>query len=396
MQPVLAQESVSFKRRCPNCDGVLRSGAVKFPGFKIVAEYTCTSCDAQFWGDVDSCFGSIAPTLYAEDKLSIIGGGEIPFWRKWSEKFHSNKVETDLEIEISINDTVTKPAILNCLDPLYGHSLIALLHAGYYLDNFPDVDLITLIPKNLEWLVPSGVSGVVLVEWPSAARFSWCGCLEQRMDEALGCYDDWAFCPTLPRPIAAEIAIERYSRVTPFSRENWPAEEDGPRIVFAWRDDRLWGDSVHEQKARINELYRGLKGIFPRLTFTVTGLSGSAVDFEEGIENQLLNSPSPEAERNWCEIYAAAEYVIGVHGSNMILPSAHAGATLELVPDGRWSIAWTASHFRGYAGDAAAVFYHRFVPVSTDFNVIVDIVQSTLAYAPKFSVLGGKPLASFY
>jgi hypothetical protein len=43
-----------------------------------------------------------------------------------------------------------------------------------------------------------------------------------------------------------------------------------------------------------------------------------------------------DLERTWCQLYACSHVVGGVHGSNMVLPSAHAMAVVELMPPDRW------------------------------------------------------------
>src|SRR5690606_29651126 len=39
-----------------------------------------------------------------------------------------------------------------------------------------------------------------------------------------------------------------------------------------------------------------------------------------------------EQERRWCEIYARSHVVIGIHGSNMLLPTAFAAGCVEILP----------------------------------------------------------------
>ena len=41
-------------------------------------------------------------------------------------------------------------------------------------------------------------------------------------------------------------------------------------------------------------------------------------------------------ELAWCRMYAGSQVVVGVHGSNMILPTAHAAGCVEILPHDRY------------------------------------------------------------
>ena len=56
--------------------------------------------------------------------------------------------------------------LLNCLDTLYGHSLLKLLNAQHYLDRPPDIDLIEIAPSFLARIMPDGVAQVWEVGLP--------------------------------------------------------------------------------------------------------------------------------------------------------------------------------------------------------------------------------------
>ena len=43
-----------------------------------------------------------------------------------------------------------------------------------------------------------------------------------------------------------------------------------------------------------------------------------------------------ESEKKLCSIYAESLLIIGIHGSGMLLPSAHSGMTICLMPSKRW------------------------------------------------------------
>ena len=79
-----------------------------------------------------------------------------------------------------------------------------------------------------------------------------------------------------------------------------------------------------------------------------------------------------------CQVYAESRLVIGVHGSNMLLPSGHAGMTLDLMPDDRWG------NFGQDISDQEedvrlSSFRYRFLPISSDIPVIARWAAAQIA-----------------
>src|SRR5262249_15331038 len=96
-----------------------------------------------------------------------------------------------------------------------------------------------------------------------------------------------------------------------------------------------------------------------------------------GITDLREPVPSPEIERAWCRRYAASDVVIGAHGSNMLLPSGHAGAAIELIPDER--LGNMAQSFLPRGDDPRDVlFRHRFIPPSSSTRYVATVVESLI------------------
>jgi hypothetical protein len=82
-------------------------------------------------------------------------------------------------------------------------------------------------------------------------------------------------------------------------------------------------------------------------------------------------------ERAWCERYACSHIVIGVHGSSMLLPSAHAGAVVELIPPDRWRNLLQDLLFRpDDLGET--IFRCRILPIATCVRDVALTVISLL------------------
>ena len=50
------------------------------------------------------------------------------------------------------------------------------------------------------------------------------------------------------------------------------------------------------------------------------------------IKDMRSSQITADTEKNWCKIYAQSHVVIGVHGSNMLIPSSLAAGFIELLP----------------------------------------------------------------
>jgi len=70
------------------------------------------------------------------------------------------------------------------------------------------------------------------------------------------------------------------------------------------------------------------------MSFTVVGM-GKKGSFTNGVIDERASSLSFEQERKWLNLYALADCVVGVHGSNMLLPSGLAQNVVELLPEDR-------------------------------------------------------------
>jgi hypothetical protein len=175
--------------------------------------------------------------------------------------------------------------------------------------------------------------------------------------------------------------------------------QNNPVITFIWREDRLWETESHstsarfdkikqhlgisqertnEQTRKVIKLAECLRGDFPLLDFAVVGL-GKAHNLLDWISDLRLTKLDTEAERAWCERYAKSHIVIGVHGSNMLLPSAHAGGVIELIGEERQGNFLQDILFR--RSDSREMFFrYRFVPHSATPEDLARLASTMLRY----------------
>ena len=172
----------------------------------------------------------------------------------------------------------------------------------------------------------------------------------------LGKYEEVYLSVAYSHPHPQDFSIKRFTRVRPFSDISWNNEV--PVISYIWRDDRTWVStsgigfkrvieqkirttnlgkklSFYQQRSKVIKLANFLKKKFPQIDFAIVGL-GEKGDFPKWIKDMRTKEVNTDIEREWCGRYGESNVIIGVHGSNMLLPSAHAGTVVELVPEDRW------------------------------------------------------------
>jgi hypothetical protein len=128
------------------------------------------------------------------------------------------------------------------------------------------------------------------------------------------------------------------------------------------------------QKLKVISLFRRLRERLPAAVFTVVGL-GKAGRFPRWIEDCRTEEYSEQVERRHCRIYAESRLVVGVHGSNMLLPSGLAGLTIDLMPDDRWGN-FAQDILYQESDPRVASFRYRFLPIGIELVALARVALS--------------------
>ena len=307
------------------------------------------------------------------------------------------RVEEQVRIEIEMREQATDIVILNCIDWLYGHSLLKLLNAQTHLDAADGNGLVVLVPERLRWLVPDGVAEVWSITLTQRDGLRWNDWIGQELKRQASRFDRVWLSGAVSHPHPSNVQLSRFSRVAPFDISKW--DELPPTVTFIWREDRTWPPpkgvsrfvnallyrlrvswserySISRQRRAVTRLYRMLREVVEGVNVSVVGFGDSAPEIA-GCYVSVSSSPSPRLEKEWCERYAQSQVVVGVHGSNMLLPSGHSGSVVELVPNDRWpnfmqDILPTRTDAR------EAVYCNRFLPLGTPFQEIATCIETLI------------------
>ncbi len=393
---------------CPHCHSLMTAEDFSIVGMRNLAQFQCSSCGTAFYGDLPAGQGLLTPVLLDGQSGAVFHDQTARWFADWLAESYQNRTDDARSFEVKIFSEVKKKVVLlNCLDVLYGHSLLKLLNAQYYLDRQSDCSLIILLPKFLEWLVPEGAAQIWIVDLPLRCGTEWNDWLAAQIKRNLAPFDQVFLSVAFSHPRSEDFDIERFSRVAPFDIETLGRHQNQPCVTFIWREDRLWEtvrepnsfekikrrlrsaeSPIAEQTAKVVEFAETLRGTFPKLDLAVAGL-GEAGNLPSWIEDLRVTKINEETERKWCGRYAASHLVVGVHGSNMLLPSAHAGSVIEIIGADRSGNFLQDILFRG--SDVREMFFrYRFVPPEISPRALADLALTVLRYEEFRRLMGAE------
>ncbi len=396
LKPVL--ETLSHE--CPKCRLPLAASDFLITGMRNLADFHCAQCKSEFYGDLPAGQGLYTPMLLDKKTGEVTDDYNVGWFSDWLKYSYQERKDEPLGFEArKFSKVKNKAVLLNCLDVLYGHSLLKLLNAQHYITHHPDVNLIVLLPSFLEWMLPDGVAEAWIVDLPLRRGTEWNDWLAGEIKKRLESFNEVYLSVAFSHPHGEDFDIERFTGVPPFPLENFGRRQNNPVITFVWREDRLWETESRQTSARFEKIKRhlgvskkrtdeqtskvvkfaeSLRNEFSALDFAVVGI-GKAGGLPDWIRDFRLMKLNVQAERFWCERYAKSHLVVGVHGSNMLLPSAHAGGVIELIGEERWGNYLQDILFR-LSDEREMFFRYRFVPHSTAPEDLAKLAASVLRY----------------
>jgi hypothetical protein len=328
---------------CPRCRGKLQAGSLLWQGIHLCANAECVSCGARLVADLPTGHAVVLPYVADLERGSVHGPMRAMSWlgRPFLDSLLSPQSNRSTPLRILRKRPVTAVVLLNCLDFLYGHSLLKLLNAERHKPGDGRPDLVVVVPECLVWMVPDWVAEIWAIGGPLKELRDYNPGLSRELEAELLRFESVQLSPAYPHPSAFDI-----SRFTGVPRRDRQSPDD--RVTFIWREDRLWRQPswiqsrllpftffLNWQNWAVVRLLELLRASYPRFRPTVLGL-GRSTTFPSWIDDMRVESFSPSSEVAQCQACSESRLVVGVHGSNLLLPSAYAEATLDLMPDDRW------------------------------------------------------------
>lgn len=339
---------------CPECNAPGPDVKdVLFQSMHVLADCTCRSCGFGFYqtfpvshtADVRLSVGKPNSKLYAPN-------GDF----SWLAQTLSLKEKSDqVSVRKKVFRSCDEVVVLNALDFLYGHVLLKLYNSIYHIDQ-SGPGLIVIIPRALEWLVPEGCAEVWVVDLRLSDFTNRYDALGKFVNQELKRFKRVSLSKAWSHPDVAGMDIQRLTSVAPFDLEDFSRPK--PHITFVLREDRWWlpaewPHTIFRALRKLNMKHVGagflnrlqdklvrrtiheIKKHLPEASFSIVGLGngGSLSDIAADERTKQINDAT---EVGWCQRYATSHVVIGVHGSNMLLPTALAAACVEILPQDRF------------------------------------------------------------
>jgi hypothetical protein len=389
---------------CPVCQSdEVQATNLFFPGIHVLGAYNCASCNAEFERDLPIGFANDHPLAVDRSNKNFYNTTNAPDWLTgpFLSNYH-NRTDENVSVERIVYKECDEVIILNCLDFLYGHVILKLYNAQHYLDNYPDKGLIIIAPKMYSWMIPEGIAEYWEVSMGIGKLQRWYNRFDEFVQEQLPRYKESFLGRGYSHPEFTKIDISRYIDVKPFLIERYT--ELPLHITFVSRQDRLWFRSipakfvyrvlrklglkdsfgyyyVRVQDRMMKQSMLRIRDEFPDATFSVVGL-GKPV-FESDLADDLRTMKmSREVELRWCEAYGKSHFVVGVHGSNMLLPTAFSAGCINILPrDKNGNIVQDVSV---KYDNRLQLFLYRFVDEFASPDVVAGIATSMYKDYPVF------------
>ena len=365
----------SAEFHCPACQIKLMVHGWHMPGMRQLADLECPQCHRTYYGDLPSGHGLFYPALLQRETGEIVSN-PTNWFSDFLHKSYASRQTHSLKINFEQFRPIHKPALLNCLEGIYGHSIEKILNSQYYLDH-SDYDLILVVPRYLAWMIPQGVAAMWVVDAPLRLLGEWHEAIHTEIEAFIRQFPQCHLIPSLPEISPQHYQIERFTGIRPFQLADW--HQQAPQVSVIWRQDkRLWAwriDTLSAKAQRLTQLHllkrppylEMQRQLVQRLCqqlsqqhiqVNLLGL-GQYGDFSPWANDHRVERPDDATERTWLTLCAQSHVVISVHGSHLLLPSAHAGAVIDLMPDDRWgNIAQDIIHSPEQTPREAMARYH--------------------------------------
>jgi hypothetical protein len=361
---------------CPRDGSPLDVAALRFPGARFVVEGTCPACGHRYVQDLPTAHAIVYPSTLDLDTGEAHGQWFEPELREG----HAAPDVAPVALRVEIRRAGPRALVLNALDPVYGHALLKLLNADRLAAEVQDGEgLVVVVPAALAHLVPAAAAEAWVVDEPLSRLRGWLADLDARIAAELERFTSARLAAAAPHPHPSTFDLSRYTG--PLE----PRRFGEPSIVLCLRPDRFWGRSAHDQRKRYERLADALREAFPAAGIAALGLVASAA-IPARVTDLTAERPDAATEAAWLAALAGADLAVGVHGSNMLLPSGLARSTLELLPEDRYGNAFQAT-LATDVDPLATLYRHRTLYGAADLRDVAPERVSAIA----FELLVGGP-----
>jgi hypothetical protein len=307
-----------------------------FEGIHVLIDCTCKTCSTSFYHTLPTGHDIQTPIAFSKDG-SISHFDESA--RVWLAKplIDAMTRPSDYRPEIikkNIRPLKENIILLNCLDDCFGHSYAKVLNALELMKAYPDRSLVLLITKNLEWLIPEDVDEIWVVSGGMRDMRKHVANLQDFIKQQLKVVERCDLSVAKVYHDLAKIDPEPFLKTRSFDVAKF---DDLPYMVtFILREDRYWhanrfDDFINRALIKL-KIRKAFRLYFIRKQNRLVRKTIRKLDPRIKVISIYSGTITPETEKSCCAVYSKSHIVIGVHGSNMLIPTSLAAGFIEILP----------------------------------------------------------------
>ncbi len=347
---------ISKTYACPSCAKGNVPDRWFLQGIHILADCRCEECNTEYYHTLPLAHARDLPISFSKDgkyaDYPLSNGAWLarPLIRSMTSTPEESVYPISLE---EFTPCQSRNAILvNCLDDCFGHVFTKLCNLTVVRKKYPSACLIAILPKKMAWLIPNVVNEAWMVDGELTSMKDRITGLDSFAHEQINRFDECMLHEVSIYADPVEVDYEDYLKIPSFDYTR--RKEISAQVVFILREDRFWhrhgweellfkilvkmkwlnslkGILVNRQNKLVMQVVRKLREENKSLRVVVAGI-GTSGSFPDTVTDLRKNEPSQDDEREWLTCFAESHVVIGVHGSNMIIPGIQAAAMVEIVP----------------------------------------------------------------
>jgi hypothetical protein len=326
---------------------------VLFFGQAIMAECRCNKCGTTFYHTFPAGHYLWFPVSFTQKESQAHPRSNIWLVKPLLDSFfNEKKIYPNIKKEAfkKFDQTI----LLNCLDSCYGHVFHKMFNALLHLKNQPELGMILLIPKSFLWLVPEGVAEVWWVDTPLKNLNQWIDNLDDFVKQELKRFKKVYLSLAFTHLESTNLDLAAFTKTQKFELEKF--DKLPPTITFICREDRFWINNylenfvflvaikfnllryvrkyfIYRQSRLYTKTARKIAKRIKNVRFYAVGLGKTGQLGKNIIDHRHEGGVMTETqEKQWCTLYAQSHIVIGIHGSNMIIPTSLSAGFIELLP----------------------------------------------------------------
>lgn len=379
---------ITHTSNCPHCKSSLKTISVLWQGMHTCAKMQCPGCNMDIVSSLPVGHTVNFSFHIDLDSKRIWGDSTSKGWAIPLLNSLQNPQPEVLEIKKEVFKQSDRVIILSCIDYMYGHCLLKLLNAQRHLEDHSEYGLIIIIQPFLRWMVPEGVSEIWTVDLPLRKGNLYHQSFNQFVQSELERFSKIYLSEAYSHPSQFDI-----TKFTGIKKHDFHQRDF--HITFIWREDRLWCHPFLERRRtlkalrlyrvilwlqnwKIRQLFKQISLAIPEAKFAVTGL-GKKTFFPKWIKEARVEKFDANTEKQICQLYSDSRLVIGVHGSNMLLPSAHAGMTIDLMPNDRWGN-FAQDILYHEPNNRKSSFRYRFIFLNSSVRKLAEVSASMILH----------------